>query len=387
MKEYNWPLMKDTLTFCDRWNLAKFVLKSNKFTQGPKVDEFEKAWSDWLGCKHSLFVSSGSTANFLLLAAIKELYSLKDGDKVLVPACTWVTNINPVFQLGFTPIFCDVSLKHFSFDTDHMERIAEEHPDIKVVFTTHLLGIPANASLYKKMLPNAIFLDDVCESHGARLPDGTRVGANSEGATFSFYFGHHMSTIEGGMVCTNNDKLHDLMMMKRSHGLARFSKDFEDLQKDSPEIEPSFLFVTDGYNFRNTEIAAVLGISQLKKLDSFIENRRKRYLEFYLAMSQHQENIYPIYYYSNNSSFCFPIICRNQDTKKILTHKLNQYKIEYRPIVAGNLLKQPYLKNFDIDLSQFPNADILHSNGIYVGNNQFVTKDDIELLDKIIGEL
>jgi CDP-6-deoxy-D-xylo-4-hexulose-3-dehydrase len=387
MKEYKWPLMKDTLTFCDRWNLAKFVLKSNKFTQGPKVEEFEKAWSYWLGCKHAVFVTSGSSANFLLLAAIKELYSLKDGDKVLVPACTWVTNINPVFQLGFTPIFCDVSLKHFSFDADHMERIAEEHPDIKIVFTTHLLGIPANISLYKKIFPKAIFLDDVCESHGARTLDGYRVGANSQGATFSFYFGHHMSTIEGGMVCTDNDKLYDLMLMKRSHGLSRFSNNFEDIQKENPGIEPSFLFVTDGYNFRNTEIAAVLGLSQIQKLDGFINNRRKRYMEFYLAMTKHTDKIYPVYYHPNNSSFCFPIICRNQDTKKILTNKLNENNIEYRPIVAGNLLKQPYLKDFVTDLTQFPNADIIHSNGIYVGNNQFVTESDIKLLDKIIGEL
>lgn len=387
MTEYDWPLMKDTLTLCDRWKLAKFILTQSKLTQGPMVEQFEDEWSKWLGCKHSLFVTSGSTANFLLLAAIKELHNLPNGTKVLVPACTWVTNINPVFQLGFTPIFCDVNLINFSFDTVHMAKLYKKHPDIKIVFTTHLLGMPAPVITYKDIIPNAIYLDDVCESHGCLAPNYDKVGANSVGATFSFYFGHHMSTVEGGMVCTNDSTLYDLMKLKRSHGLSRFSCNHSSYINMYPDIEPSFLFTTDGYNFRNTELGAVLGLSQLKRLDSFISIRQKRFDEFCTIMRKHTNKFYPIFYNKLTSSFCFPLIAKEPETKKKLTNLLKQYRIEYRPVVAGNLLRQPYLKN-KYDLTEdYKNADILHSNGIYVGNNQFVTEKDIKLLDKILGEL
>ena len=162
MSEFKWPLMKNSISFRDRIKLAKFVLTSDKFTQGQKVEEFEKSWSEWLGCKYSLFVTSGSTANFLLIAAIIEKYNLQPGDKVIVPACTWVTNINPIIQLGLTPIFCDIGLGDYSFDIANLKIIAKNIPDIKVVFVTHLLGIPAKVEEYKKILPNALFIDDVC---------------------------------------------------------------------------------------------------------------------------------------------------------------------------------------------------------------------------------
>ena len=246
-----WPLMRNNITLGDRFQLAKFVLTSDRFTNGKKVREFESKWSQWLGSKHSLYVSSGSTANLLLLSAVKELYGLKNGDKVLVPSDTWVTNIAPVIQLGFTPIFCDINTDNFSFCEDDLEYISKTHPDIKLIFVTHLIGFPANNNLYKKLFPEALILDDVCESHGCRSSDGSRVGSNSLGSTFSFYFGHHISTVEGGMVCTNNDDLYNLLRLKRSHGLARESERYDDYVKLYPDISKQFLFVTDGYNFRN----------------------------------------------------------------------------------------------------------------------------------------
>ena len=145
---------------------------------------------------------------------------------------------------------------NFSFCEEDLEYISKEHPDIKLIFVTHLIGFSANNERYKNLFPNALILDDVCESHGCKSPDGTRRGSDSLGSTFSFYFGHHMSTIEGGMVSTNNYELYDLMRMKRSHGLAREAspETFKKLQADYPDIIPTFLFVTDGYNFRNNEI-------------------------------------------------------------------------------------------------------------------------------------
>lgn len=387
MSEYKWPLMKNTLSFMDRLKLSKFVLTSDKFTQGEKVAEFEQKWSEWLGCKHSLFVTSGSTANFLLVASIIEKYKLKPKDKVLLPACTWVTNINPIFQLGLTPIFCDINLQNYSFDMVNMEKISRKHPDIKMIFVTHLLGIPADNSFhYKALFPNAIIIDDVCESHGCEDAFGNKIGSDSLGATFSFYFGHHMSTIEGGMVCTNDSNLYDLMKMKRSHGLARASDKFDQYVSESPDIEKSFLFVSDGYNFRNTELSAVLGISQLKKLDKFISIRRDNYEMFYEIM-QNNSNFYPVYYHWGNSSFCFPLIAKSREIKQKLINLLELNGIEYRPVVGGNLLKQPYL-NYEVECSSDNlNVDIVHENGIYIGNNQFVDVSNLSILEDILQQI
>ena len=388
MSEYNWPLMKNSISLLDRVKLAKFVLTSDKFTQGKKVEEFERQWSKWLGCKYSVFVTSGSTANFLLVASIMEKYGLEKGDKVLLPACTWVTNINPIIQLGLKPIFCDISLENYSFDCDNLTKIAKKHPDIRLVFVTHLLGIAAPVDKFKNLFPEALFIDDVCESHGCKDINGVKVGSDSLGSTFSFYFGHHMSTVEGGMISTNDADLYDIMKMKRSHGLARASNKFDDYKNQNPEIESSFLFVSDGYNFRNTEFGAVLGLSQLKRLDSFIKNRKNRYDDYVDIMSLHEDKFYPIVYNIGNSSFCFPFICRTSEIKIKLISLFEEFGIEYRPVVGGNLLRQPYLKNYSISgKKENLNVDIIHENGIYIGNNQFVTDEDMDLLETILGEI
>jgi CDP-6-deoxy-D-xylo-4-hexulose-3-dehydrase len=388
MQKYSWPLMKNTIGFSEKLNLIKHILFSDNFTQGKKVEEFEEAWSQWLGAKHSLYVTSGSTANFLLVAAIMEKYKLKKGDKVLLPACTWVTNINPIIQLGLKPIFCDINLVDYSFDTEDLVHIAKKHPDIKMIFVTHLLGIPAKNNTYQGIFPDALIIDDVCESHGCRDTAGYKVGKNSLGATFSFYFGHHMSTIEGGMISTNDTELYDLMRMKRSHGLARNSLHFDEYAVKSPEIEKSFLFVTDGYNFRNTELGAILGLSQLKKLDKFVEIRKNNHSNFVAAMNFTTNNFYPAFEINGNSSFCFPLIARTKEVKQILIEKLKSNGIEYRPVVGGNLLRQPYLKGYKVETQKkFLNADILHENGIYIGNNQFVNQKDIKKLQNILLEI
>jgi len=385
---YKWPLMKNNVTLGDRYNLAKFVLTSDRFTNGRKVRSFEKEWSEWLGCKHSLFVSSGSTANYLLLASVKEYYGLKDGDKVLVPVDTWVTNIGPVIQLGFTPIFCDINLDNFSFCEEDLQYIAKEHPDIKLIFTTHLIGFPANNSKYSELFPNALIIDDVCESHGCKNADGSKVGSDSIGATFSFYFGHHMSTIEGGMVSTNNYELYDLMRIKRSHGLARESEMFDRYTQLYPDLSKQFLFVTDGYNFRNDELSAVLGLSQLKRLDSYIKKRNENYLMF-ISLIEKYENLFHIpKYHEGVSNFCFPIVCKDVRYAHRLRKVFDQSGIEHRPIIGGNLLKQPFLKNYSVTTQKKElNVDKVHYNGIYLGNNHFIGKQELSLLSDILSTL
>ncbi len=382
-----WPLMGETITFMDRLKMAHFALTAKKFTFGEKVKQFENEWSEWLGAKHSLYVSSGSTANFLLVAAVKELYKLKAGDKVLVPACTWMTNVSPIMQLGLEPVFCDVNLDNFSFDLEEARLIALKH-DIKMVFITHLLGFSANNEGIKRIFPRAIIIDDICESHGCKTPYGEKCGSNSLGATFSFYFGHHMSTVEGGMISTNNTKLYDLMKIKRSHGMARESIKFDEYAKKYPDVDKQFLFVTDGYNFRNHEICAVLGISQLKRLDKMVEIRNRNHKLFTEIIDKYPNLFYTIKNPKTISSFCFPFICRSNEIMLAMKDTFTKHTIEYRPVVAGNLLSQPFLKDYKIETTKKrTNADIIQTQGVYIGNNHFVTESDMKFLDKVVGEI
>lgn len=385
---YNWPLMKDTITKKDRLRMIKFVATTDRFTNGEKVKQFEHEWNSWLGSRHSLFVSSGSTANFLLVAAVKEYFGLKDGDKVLLPACTWMTNVAPIIQLGLTPVFSDINLNNLSFDKNSLAYISKIHPDIKLIFVTHLLGFPSwSNEVFKRYFPDAIVLDDVCESHGVKR-GGSKVGADSVGATFSFYFGHHMTTIEGGMVSTNNEELYDLMKMKRSHGLSRESINSYKYAEENPSIDQSFLFVTDGYNFRNNEIAAVLGMSQLQRLDDMIIKRKQNYNQFLKIMSKYHNYFYPTYAGDGDSNFAFPLIARDRDIFNKIKILLHDYGVETRPIVSGNLLEHPFLKDFNLERDKsHPNVSIIQERGLYLGNNHFIGDKEFNILESIMESI
>ena len=381
-----WPLMGETITFSDRLKMAYFALTAKKFTNGERVKKFESDWNKWLGSKYSLYVSSGSTANLLLVDAVKEYCSLQDGDKVLVPACTWVTNIAPIIQCGLTPIFCDINMQNFSFDLKKAEEIAKEH-DIKMIFVTHLLGFSGDNEKLMKIFPKAIIIDDTCESHGCTDPAGIKRGAKSFGATFSFYFGHHMSTIEGGMISTDNAELYDLMRMKRSHGFARESTSFDKYAKSNPHIDKQFLFMTNGYNFRNHEICAVLGSSQLKRLDDMVAIRKKNYKKFTEIIASYPELFYTIKYDDTNSSFCFPFICKSPEIMRNMKLAFEKNGIEYRPVVSGNLLRQPFLQKYKLEGRAPYTIDTVHNQGVYIGNNHFVTDADMKFLEKVVGEI
>lgn len=385
----SWKLMDDAISFSDKLKMVKFVLTTNQFTNGSVVKELETKWNDWLGSKFSLFVSSGSTANFLLIDSVKELYGLKSGDKVLLPACTWMTNVAPILQLGLQPIFCDINLKDFSFDPVQLEKISKKHRDIKIVFVTHLIGYSSESrisGLLEELFPKAIILDDVCESHGCTYDDGNKVGNNSIGATFSSYFGHHLTSIEGGFVSTNNEELYDLMKMKRSHGLARESSKFGEYASQYPDIDKHFLFITGGYNFRNTNLNAVLGLSQLSRLDNNIQKRKQNYKVFCNMLNKYEDIFFPIQYSNNTSSFSFPIICRSTQICSEIKNIFEQNKIEYRPIISGNLLRHPFIKKLNIKVKpeQFKIANLLHENGFYIGNSQFVGNKKLKMLNDIL---
>ena len=380
-----WPLMKDIITQEDKNKMIDFIQSTNRFTNGQKVKEFEAEWSKWIGSKYSLMVSSGSTANYLLLSAIKELYKLKDGDKVLVPTMTWVTNISPVFQLGLEPIFCDVNSQNFSFDSDYLKKLKNEHPDIKLIWITHLFGLASNVEEVKNLWPDALIAEDVCESHGVES-NNKKLGLEGEGGTFSFYFGHHMTTVEGGTVSTNNKELYELMRAKRSHGLARETspETYANYLAEYPDIDPQFMFITDGYNFRSAEINAVLGLSQLSNLTKWVNIRKENFRRF-LEITQDLDYLDNNFYEKGNSSFCLPLICKNKETKTRLKNYLSKKGVETRPLCSGNLLRQPFLQNKNYPLaSEFKNSEFLHECGFYIGNNHMITNEEFNQLEKLL---
>lgn len=381
-----WPLMKNAITKEDKKSMIRFIEETERFTNGPKVREFEEEWSKWLGVKHSLYVSSGSTANFLLMAAVKERMGLKNGSKVLVPAMTWVTNVGPVLQLGLQPIFCDVDKQNFCFDENHMKELSEKHPDIEIVFVSHLFGLSGNMKKYKEIFPNAVFLEDVCESHGS-MDDNEKTGTLSLGSTFSFYFGHHMTTIEGGFVCTDDTELYELMRAKRSHGLAReMSKDrFEKAKQQFPDVHPQFLFITDGYNFRNMEINAVLGLSQLKRLDDNNEKRKENYERFLKLISKYK-TLKNDFKKEGSCAYCMTFVCETEDERKNLEQHLVENGVETRPLCGGNLLRQPFLKEYKMDITRESNVEFLHKNGFFIGNNHMIENEDFLQLGKLLEE-
>ena len=377
-----WKLMDCAITQSDKLKLIEFISSSDMYTCGKKVEEFENKWSEWLGCKHSLFVTSGSTANLLLLASVKEFYNIPNGSKVLVPACTWVTNVSPVFQTGLEPVFCDINLDNYSFDTDHLP-----DDDIKIVFITHLLGLNAPMEKIKNKYPTAIFIEDICESHGITDEHGKKRGYGT-GSTFSFYYGHHMTTIEGGMISTDNVELYQLMKLKRSHGMARhlLPENYEKTVSKYPNIDPKFLFLTDGYNFRNTELNAVIGIEQLQRLDESIKIRKRNYDRFMLYLLKYKTFFHVPKYDPYNSSFCLPFVCKTKELKTKLVNIFNKLEIEYRPIVGGNLLIHPFLDKWK-NSTKTPNADLLNDNGVYIGNSQFVTLEMIDTAFEYIKDI
>lgn len=268
----NLPLMNDNITRDDVNVLIDFLQNNNIFTQNKNVREFEKEWSEWLGVKYSVFVNSGSSANFITMAALAEMYGKGE---VIVPPITWSSDISSILLAGHKPVFVDINKENMAMN-DHaiIEKITS---NTKAVFLTHILGFNALSDYLLEELEkrNILLIEDVCESHGATF-HGRKCGTFGFASNFSFYFAHHMSTIEGGMVCTNDKKFYEYARMFRSHGMLRESTDEElkqDYYKRYPELNPEFIFTVPGFNMRSTELNAVIGLNQLKGLD---DNNIKR---------------------------------------------------------------------------------------------------------------
>lgn len=362
-----WKLAEDTINADDLAALADWIRTSPRLTQGPLVREFEMAWATWVGSADAVVVSSGTTANFALVEAVMRRVR-SSPVRIGVSAVTWATNVTPALLLGAEVVIFDVDPMTLGVDVEQA-CAAIEAGKIDVLFLTHALGFDAldDRLITAAAAADVILIEDCCESHGA-VHGSQKVGTLGLGGTFSFYFGHHMSTIEGGVVVTDDLELADDIRLMRAHGLARESSHFDEYAAANPTIHPQFLFVSTGLNLRSSDLNAFLGLRQLTQLDDRIA-RRNRNAELFLAGLP--SGYWREFRTLGMSSFALPIIPhlgRNFD------HVLDQLGAEYRPVIAGNLLRQPFLREHAerITAMPTPNADHLHHWGRYVGNGHHV---------------
>ena len=384
------PLMHDNITLQDRKVAANFLLKNNIFTQSKKVKEFEKLWSKWLGVKYSVFVNSGSSANFLTMLAIKYLYGT---GKVIVPPLTWNSDIVSVIENDFKPVFVDINLNDLAMNND--EIIKKIDKNTKVVFLTHAQGFNGlTDKLIKELKKRKIILiEDVCESHGARYKN-KKLGTFGFASNFSFYYAHHLSTIEGGMVCTNNKKFYETIKMLRGHGLLREcgNHSFENkMKKKYKNLSPNFIFLYSAFNMRNNEVQAVIGINQLKRLNKNNSSRAKNFKYFLNKLDKNK--FFTDFKISGNSNYAFPIILKRKSIKyrNKFEKLMNRNGIEFRRGNAGggNQMRQPYIKNYlkNINIRKFKNVEHVHNFGYYIGNYPNLKFSTISKIVKILNSI
>ena len=389
--KFSHPLMQSNFTKSDIIAATKILRKKNIIlTQSKQVQEFEKKWSKWLGVKYTVFVNSGSSANFLTMAALKLLYGKGE---IVVPTLTWVSDIVSVIQNNFKPVFVDINPKNLCMSESQI--IKKVNNKTLAVFMTHVQGFNGLSDKLISFLKKRkiLLIEDVCESHGATF-NNKKLGTFGKISNFSFYYAHHMSTIEGGAVCTNDKSVYELVRILRSHGMARESDNvkFEKkMIKKYPKLSPQFIFLYPGYNFRNNEIGAAIGINQLKLLNKNNVKRRKNFNLFLKLIDRSKYRT--DFDVKGSCNYAFPVILKTKNIKRRnkFEKTLLRQKIEFRRGNAGggNQLRQPYLKEFakKINLKNFSEVDHIHSFGYYIGNYPSLTKNKIRKICKILNSI
>jgi CDP-6-deoxy-D-xylo-4-hexulose-3-dehydrase len=382
--------MNNNITRDDLDSLITYLSQHEpRLTNGPQVIEFERQWSNWLGTQFSLMVNSGSSANDLTLMALKERFG---PGKVMVSPIGWVSDISAILRSGLEPIFTDIELSTLAISPK--QAINRLDIDIRAILLIHVLGLDGlDDSLLAEMARGSVSLiEDVCESHGARH-NGRKLGTFGLASNFSFYFAHHMSTIEGGMISTDDPDLYDIVRMMRSHGLVRESLQTstrETYRKKYPDLNPEFIFAYPSHNMRSTELNAVIGMSQLKRLDQNIAKRAENFRYFLSGLNS--EVFFTEFKMEGNSNYALILILRDADFVKRdkIEATLRERRIEFRRGTAGggNQLRQPYLRKIYPSLkpTDFPQADHVHNFGWYIGNFPGLDKKWIDDLHQILAE-
>ena len=376
--EFNWPLINDNVSTTDRQVLSDFILSGERLTNGPKVKEFENIWSNWLGTKHSVMVNSGASANYISIAIAKEVMGIGE---VIVPPLGWVSDLVSIAQLGMKPVIVDIDMKNLAITAENIKNAIT--PNTKAIVLIHCLGFNGISDEIIKIAKdnNIMLIEDCCESHGATYK-GQRIGTFGHLSLFSFYFGHHITTVEGGIICTDNEKLYNLAKLFRSHGMTReASPEIQEYyQTNFPELNPLFTFAVAGFNMRSTEINAVLGIEQMKRLDYNIAKRTENLNTWLLNLDA--SKFYLDFDVEGSSNFALPLVLKepSKEQLKAVCDVLNEEKVEYRLGTAGggNQALQPYLKFYNHKVEgDLPNTNYIHHYALYIGNHTELTSNQI----------
>jgi CDP-4-dehydro-6-deoxyglucose reductase, E1 len=366
--------------------LAEFVQNAKFLSMNKECASFEDNFSKWQGRKYSIFFNSGSSANLALLQSLLNLGSLKKGDAVGFSSLTWATNVMPIIQLGLKPVAIDSNLETLNVSLEKLK----ESSDIKCFFITNALGFSDDLDAIRDYCNenSILFLEDNCESLGSRC-GGVLLGNFGMASTFSFFVGHHMSTIEGGMVCTDDKELHDMLKMVRSHGwdrhLDKEKKDKLHAENIIDNFYAPYTFYDLAFNLRPTEISGFLGNIQLQYLDEIISKRRDNY-NFFVEILKGNDDVIQsnLDHMDFVSSFAIPLIFKDKEKFERYKNKFLESGIEIRPIIAGNINKQPFYKKYVKDQTECPACDFIHENGFYFGNNPDLTQEELNYISELL---
>ena len=377
-------LVKDTIDEQDISRLIEWLKTNPKLTKGDLTIEFEQQWSKWLGKKYSVFVNSGSSANLAAVYSLILSGKMKN-NKIIVPAVSWVTTVTPAIHLGLEPIMCECDSDNLGLNINHLKQLIEtENPS--AIILVHVLGIPNHMSEIVDLCKqhDILLIEDSCEAIGSKYED-KKIGTFGDLSTFSFYFGHHMSTIEGGMICTDDEDLYHILLSIRSHGWDRdLPKEKQQYLRDKYNINDFralYTFYYPGFNLRATDLQAFIGLGQLEKINDIVNNRHKNFLQYQEGINHSKWKI-KAPHNSFVSNFAYPVITNNI---KELVIKLEENNIDCRPLICGSINEHPFWYE-RYSKKDLPISKRVHECGLYVPNNHQMTEEEINKVINIINQ-
>lgn len=367
--------------------LAEFIVNEEILSMNKECRKFEESFAAKQGRKYAVYVGNGSVANLLLIQSLLNIGTFKKGDKIGFSALTWPTNVMPLIQLGLEPVAIDCELDTLNVSPEKLE---EYISGLNGLFLTNVLGFCDDIAAIKSLCDkhDVVLIEDNCESLGSQVDD-TLLGNFGLASTFSFFVGHHMSTIEGGMVCTDDDKLHDYLLMGRAHGWDRnLSAETQQRMRSEVGVDgfyAKYTFYDLASNFRPTEINGFIGNTQMPYWDEIVAKRVANFARFHEVIQQNDDFYhYDLSHMSVVSNFSMPVICKTAELATEYKAKFEQAEVEIRPVIAGNMTNQPFYQKYVQDTAPRPNSDLVHSNGFYFGNNPEMTDDEINTLCSLL---
>lgn len=371
-------------------SLCEFITNASILSMGDECKKFEEAFAKKQNCSHAIFVNSGSSANLVLIQAFLNTGRLKKGDMIGVSALTWSTNIMPLIQLGLQPFLVDCEIDTLNVSSRTLMQALEIQPNMKAFFITNTLGLCDDIGEISKLCDDKgmVFFEDNCESLGSVIGNKL-LGNYGIASTFSFFVGHHLSTLEGGMICTNDSELRNHIVIARAHGWDR-SLDVETQKEIRARygvngFYAKYTFYDLGYNLRPTEINGFLGNNQIVYWDEMVNKRYQNFTRLHQSIKGN-DNLLPLRFEHMDvvSSFAMPVIIRDASLVDFYKTKFTDAEVEIRPMIAGNMARQPFYRKHVGNPGNQPNADFIHKNSFYFANNPELTVDEIEILNSLI---